>query len=351
MELRVEVGRGQELQVLFPIVFETQEHFLDFTTVARVAQGVQEVFRGSTIACVGKDIPAALVFGSTDSGPLRQWLGKRTKELLLMGAGFAAEQFADGFIEAATGKTFYEWGSSAGEIAKSLSEEFGEEVSDFTRAQLQAALIETELCRKFLEIGNEELDSLLSERPDAASTVLNGRRQVYEACRANQHLPSLRFGTSSSSAQILRSEFGGRARRSTLDSTPHEVQTSGEWKSAILRIEVTSPNWDRLDQQRGWKGRLEEGKYIYFHISDSRFWRNVADGSLKAEAPDRLTAQILYQDVGGRFKNADAIRVLEFNGSSISEALPNSQMESRLRDLETARVQIERPLFEIDPRP
>ncbi len=132
-----------------------------------------------------------------------------------MSVGFAATQFADGFLESATGKTFKDWGAVAGDYATKLPNYVAsahKEVVD----NLTQSLIEAETCRRFLEMNEDEFEALISERPDAASIVQSGRRKFFEACRANEGLPSVRFEVTESSQKIPRSDFSSRTKRTQL---------------------------------------------------------------------------------------------------------------------------------------
>lgn len=340
MELRLFGAADESPQILFPIVYETRENYLDIETIVRTAKGVEETFLGTSIALYGSPDHIELIFGGADSGSVKQWIGKKARQGALIGSAFAAQQFTDGFLETATGKTFRDWGATAAEYSKDLPSTVYEAI--------QKQLIEAELCRKLLEAEEDEVDSILAERPDAASAVQKGRRIFYESCRANEQIPSVRFGLAPSSPRIVRSKFSERTKRLSIGRTVSAIPLAGKWRTAILTIEVTSPNWDRLDQQRGWKGTLRDGKHIYFHISDSAFWRQVLEGTLETKTPDIIVAQIIYEDVNGRYKNADAIRILKFNGYDISAEISKEVVVSRLQDYQNAGFQIENYLFETD---
>jgi hypothetical protein len=347
MELRVTIDTDGVAQVLFPINFELNQNFIDFNTVIRTAIGIQHTFRGADIALYDVDYLPDLIFGTAEPGSVIEWVGKKTKQAALLGGAFAVEQFTDGFLEATTGKTFRDWGEEAATKVYELPSYIGDG-SEAWLNDLQMKMAEAEVCRKLLEVNEDQLESILAERPDAAASVKKGRRIFYEACRANEDLPSVRFGTSSLSPSIPRREFPMRTHRDTIDRIATPELISGDWKTAILSIEVTSPNWESLDQQRGWKGKLEGGKYIYFHISDSRFWKRVSDKTLAAEVPDTMVAQVVYQGVGGRYKNAEAIRILKFNNDKISEQVNIDLVRQKLDERRIAGQQFQHPLFNID---
>jgi len=340
------VGNDSEglVQVLFPVKFDTLQNFIDFNTIIRTADGIKDTYRGADIALFGSAYESELIYGAADPGSVTTWVGKKLKHGAFIGASFAVAQFSDGFLENATGKTFRDWGGVAGDYAAQLPDYIATGRDDLVKILTQK-LIEAETCRRFLEMNEDEFEALISERPDAASIVQSGRRKFYEACRANEDIPSVTFGNTSTSIMVPRSDFSKRTKRQTIEQQRTVVQETGNWVIETLEIEVTSPNWERLDQQRGWKGKLRDGTYIYFHITDSRFWTRVAEQSLVTNSPDRMVAQVIFQDVGGRYKNAEAIKVIEFNGDPISAALTSEKIRELIANHTNASRQFQTPLF------
>lgn len=344
MDFIVEGDTDGLVQVLFPVKFGTAPHFIDFNTILRTANGIEDTYRGADIALFGEAYDSELIYGAADPGSVTTWVGKKLKHGVLLGAGFAATQFADGFIENATGKTFRDWGGVAGDYASQLPDYIATEREGLIQIITQK-LIEAETCRRFLEINDDEFEALISERPAAASIVQNGRRKFYEACRANEDVLGVTFGNTPSSITVPRSDFSNRTKRQSIERQRAVVQETGNWVIETLEIEVTSPNWERMDQQRGWKGKLRDGKYIYYHITDSSFWTRVAEQTLITNSPDRMTAQVIFQDVGGRYKNAQAIRVIEFNSDPISKALNSEKIREITENRTNASRQFQPPLF------
>lgn len=345
MEFIVADEPGGSTQILFPIKFETKKHFIDLNTIIRTSNGVKETYAGAGIALFGSyDNQIELIYGAAETGSITTWIGKKAKQATIIGSGFAATQFTDGFLENATGKTFRDWGAVAADYAMQLPS-YAENLSQTTLDTLTRSLIEADTCKKFLELDEDAFEELISERPDAAQRVQKGRRLFFEACKANEELPSLRFGLTEDSRRIPRRDFPNRTKRQAIAPSKTSLDPLGDWSSEFLTIEVTSPNWDRLDQQRGWKGQVSDGKYIYFHISDTRFWSKVSEKTLITATPDRMKAQVIFKNVAGRYKSAEVIKVVEFNGEPISDALNEQTIGARLSEIKTAYSQIQNPLF------
>lgn len=345
MEIIIERSSDGLAHVLFPVKFEVNENFIDFTTIERTSQGIKDVYRGSQLILFGDTFPVDLVYGAAVPGSVTTWVGKKASAGAGVVAAVAVSQFLDGFVEEATGRTIRDWGVEAAIQVQNLPDHLIEGRDSFVK-MIELRLVEAELCRRFLEMDDSEFESLASEHPEAAIHLQNGRRKFFEACRANEHLPSVRFGNSTATREIPRSDFSNRTKRDRITPTDSPPTKIGEWAIETLEIEVTSPNWERLDQQRGWKGKLSGNKYIFFQIVDPRFWTRYANEALEIRAPDRIVAQVIYQNVGGRYKNAEAIRVLLFNGERVSSELSLTETKEIVEQNNEASRQYQTKLFE-----
>ncbi|ALI55586.1 hypothetical protein [Celeribacter marinus] len=342
MELRVSIDDGGNPRVLFPIHFEVPDHLIEFSTLQKCSRGVLDVFSGIGVGFPDAAVEFDVVLAPLEEGGVTAWIGKKAHVGTYFLLGALAGPFADGFIEEATGREVRDWGALAYNEAGKLLVDFSQELVDGVREKM----IEAELCRTLLEVNHDRFEELISERPEMAREILNGRRKFYEACKSNKRLPSIQLGVLPETRRIIRREFPDRMVRDHIDSTKTQKTIErGEWKSAILSLEITSPNWERLDQQRGWKGKLKDGKYVYFEISDTRFWQMFEEKSLDADTPDHMTAQFLYRDVNGRFKAAEAIAVFSFNGKNVSKPTSQSKVDQRIAERNAVQAQRQDGLF------
>ena len=58
-----------------------------------------------------------------------------------------------------------------------------------------------------------------------------------------------------------------------------------------------------------------------------------------------MIAQVIYQDIGGRYKNAEVLKVVEFNGDPISEKFSADQVKSIVAGRTSASRQVQDALF------
>lgn len=339
-ELKAISDAKGKLNVFFPIIFETQSHTISYPTFKKCSEGVLDTYRSAEIALFGTYSELELELAAFEQSSFKSWFGT-----VAMGAGiWAASEFGDGFLEGLTGKTFNDMGQLAGVLVKELALDIIPSEEDLARAA--AHIARAEACRTLLSMQNDAFEEIMSERPEAAELALTGRRKFFEACKTDSKIPSVRFGATESAPRIIREQFPDFTRREQIAPHPHEA-VNETWKCAILDITVTSPTWDRDDHQRKWKGKLGDGKYIYFDITDSSFWKKVLDQELNTASPDQMKAQIFYLDVNGRYKSARAERVINFNGQQISKPIEPDQLNEKLTELNSAiGPQVE--LFRID---
>lgn len=61
-----------------------------------------------------------------------------------------------------------------------------------------------------------------------------------------------------------------------------------------------------------------------------------------------MVAQVIFEDVGGRYKNARAISVIEFNDVPISAKTSKDEMVRLVREYQEAGSVFQPPLFDED---
>jgi hypothetical protein len=94
------------------------------------------------------------------------------------------------------------------------------------------------------------------------------------------------------------------------------------WQVGIVMLKVTSPNWDKDDKQRQWKGRDEKGRDRFFRIDDEEFWALVQGEKLNPLIIDTMKVQWAF--LGEQQRSARVLRVLEYNGEVLGEPLDSA---------------------------
>lgn len=187
------------------------------------------------------------------------------------------------------------------------------------------ALIVSEATKSFLQKDISELNKI-GIRPRQFREEFEARNKFYEACSADRNVKGIGF-SDSNEFPIKRSDFG----RLHVALPPKEkVLEEVPWHVATDTVTVTSPNWERGDQQRQWKGRDSSGHDRLFRIEDEDFWRLVAHQSLKPHIFDTMKVQWAFHSEGGRVKDTRVLRVLAYNESTLATPLDRNALDAIL---------------------
>jgi hypothetical protein len=167
-----------------------------------------------------------------------------------------------------------------------------------------------------LQEENEEIAAL--PIASALSDALVAKRKFYDACRDVPDLKGIGFSRSLK-FPIKRGDFERISKIS-------ESTGADQWKVTIENIVSNSPNWDRLDKSRSWKGLDQDGHSRFFTIRDEIFWEMVFRRKLKTRIADSMKVQWAYKQGPNGPKNHIVLRVLEFNGVKISPRMPDREI-------------------------
>ncbi len=159
--------------------------------------------------------------------------------------------------------------------------------------------------------------------PNNFRISFEARKKFYEACIKNKEIQGLSF-----------SRTGGFPIKSTdfkkkIIEIPDEVDKDTETKTQelqyeqyeIVEIVVSSPNWNR--KGRGWLTQ----NLITFNIEDDMFWEDVNNKRIKPRVKDRMRVQWIYQGKKSNQHKTIALKVLSYNGGTISEPLSEEAIQ------------------------
>ncbi len=165
----------------------------------------------------------------------------------------------------------------------------------------------------------------------ALPEAMEARADFYVACIEDPEVKSVGF-TSEDDFPIPRNQFPARAQKPVRKLREEEPP---KWSVSTESIYVTSPNWDKDDQNsRQWKGKDQTRRDCYFVIDDAEFWHHVKNKALHVEVLDNLRVQWAFQNADGRSKNRRVLRVLEFNGEKLADPLPPAAVRAILGSYE-----------------
>lgn len=189
-----------------------------------------------------------------------------------------------------------------------------------------AELIIALLTRRVLEMRPEELEEVCGKKFIDASEA---RSEFYLACLDDKNIKAIGF-SHDNEFPIRRESFTERAIRPVRSE---EVEEEPSWAVHIENISVTSPNWEKNDQQyRQWKGKDSDNSNCLFTIEDPNFWSLAKIKGLRVEVVDELRVQWAIQYVKGKPKKRRVLRVLQFNRKKLSDPLTDAELQVILRN-------------------
>lgn len=254
--------------------------------------------------------------------------------VLLAGWGivwtFTESDIGQAFIKGLTGHEPAYWAEDAGTSARDLLKRANPAVGvdDDPERNLSSTIV-CESVKSFLSRPNRELvrDGLDKARFRAAYEAKNA---FYESCAITPQIRGIGFDEYPN-FPIRRDQFP--EHHSTLPP-PEEIDELWFVATAVLR--VTSPNWDRTDRARQWKGRDHQGRDRYFRIEDEEFWSLVGREAISTHIIDTMKVQWAYQGRPDQPKNCRVLKVLEFNEVALTPPLADDALLVRLGELRQA---------------
>lgn len=190
-----------------------------------------------------------------------------------------------------------------------------------TDKRLEAEALALILIR-FLELDTERLRAI-GITPEKFRSAFNGRNRIFEGCINNPEVQGIGFDRTPS-FEIKRGDF---PRRITQLPEPvlEEISLPTEWSTETVNIVVNSPNWKR--DGRKWQAATSKQQDISFTVEDDRFWFSVERKDIQPDIRDNMRVQWAYPAGLSKPANVRVLRVLSYNGKTISE--PLSELELR----------------------
>ena len=313
-----------ERRAIFPIHFDVLEHELPLNTFVETAEQTATLLRvlGDELAD-GKLVIQVVVIPPAE-GSFKTRLGV----IVMAGAvalwGFVESDIGKAFVKGITEHEPAYWSEQLGQTIREAArvsakpEEENEEAYCAAAAELLAAL-----ATDFLQADTASLHTsgVTVERYREAYVA---RNQFYEAC---EQMPGLR-GVGFSEAPIFpvqRADF----IRLQVPIPPKEDEPE-PWIADLAILKVTSPNWNRDDKARQWKGRDPKGRDRFFRIDDEHFWLLVRQEKLNPHIIDTIKVQWAFQGTQENPRNAKVLRVLKFNDEPLAEPLDDRALDAIL---------------------
>lgn len=318
--LLLATGRGATIEIL-PIHFDVPDHKIPLSTFVGTAEQTKGIVCALNKELFGGQLEFKLYVLPPAEGTFLSRLGIVIGVVSVAAWGFLESDVGQGFIRGLTGHAPSEWAETAGEAVRSfISHTEGE--ADVARELAGNVLCES--ARSFLATENRKLER--------AGITLSQFREAYEAknafyenCAGTPHLQAIGFDELPI-FPIKREEFPNHQSILPL----RDEATDEPWFVSIAQLRVTSPNWDREDSARQWKGRDHQGRDRFFRIEDEEFWSRVALDAIDTHIIDTMKVQWAYQGRPEQPKNCRVLRVLEFNDIVLASPLPDDALLAQL---------------------
>lgn len=316
----------KEIQVI-PIHFDVPGHQLLLSTFVETATQTEAIIRSFNRELFDEKLEYEIVVLPPEVGSFKSRLGIWAVAASIF--AFVESDIGKAFIKGLTGNEPAYWAENAGvELSTYLrANEVGQSTSkgevNSAKCRFETRIV-VESVKSFLTKDITELASV-GIRPDKFRDAFEARNNFYRACDADRQIRALGF-EEEDTFPIHRSDF----ERLQVALPPKEDDDDEQWQTEIAILTVTSPNWDRNDKQRSWKGRDSLGKERYFKIEDEYFWSLVAAERLNLHPADTIKVQWAFRGVGDQRKDARVLRMLQYNDKILSEPLDGSALDAIL---------------------
>lgn len=308
-----------------PIYFEMPSTGMILSTFVDTTQEFERTLLGFESDLIKCGLQLRIIVLPPDAGSFRNNLG-----VVVIGIGtfwaFLESDTGKGFVFGLTGKL-------PNEIAEDVGEAVREKISSFDKLpspppeivpleKIVCGAILAESAKCFLELNTSELQEV-GITPALLPQSFSAKNEFFHACEANGRIKSVSFHHDGR-YPISRDEFQQRVAQ----VPPGSEQD--DWEFSTVKFKVSSPNWERLDRKRLWKGKDDHGSTVFFSIIDPRFWKFSATGRLTRQHEDRIVAQAAFRRSGGKYVDIVLLNIIRFNDLKVSKYLDEVGLSARL---------------------
>jgi hypothetical protein len=327
---------------LLPIHFDLPRHVIPLQTFIETAENAGRIAEVINQELFGGSFTLEVVIVPPEEGSFLSQLGIVVTAVGIFVAGAIVSgplgDFGSGIFEEIVSKDASDVGKDLVKGVRAAFEELKSSSEDREAKCVAASVVTVAAVKWILQEDNEQLETL--PIAPVLRDAFAAKRRFYDACKEVPDLKALGF-SQEPNFPIKRSDF---QRLSQISDGPDD----DEWRVAIENIIGTSPNWNRNDTARNWKGADQDGHARFFVIRDERFWEMVFRGNLNPRIADSMRVQWAYKQGPKRRKNYIVLRVLEFNGVKVSNQMTDRELRPFLDNFQ--KIQNDEPSFFDDPR-
>ncbi|MER9438562.1 hypothetical protein [Mesorhizobium sp. M7A.F.Ca.US.010.02.1.1] len=313
---------------IIPIHFDVPEHHLELKTFIETAAQTELIIAGLNEYLFEGRLEYQVLVLPPEIGTFKTRLAIAAATAATISWGAVESDIGAAFIKGLTGHEPVYWSELAGGYVGELLADEMKVPPSATDARIECrtgALILSESTKSFLQKDVSELNKI-GIRPTQFREGYEARNKFYEACAADTKIQGVGF-TDADEFPIRRGDFG----RLHVALPPKEKDLDDRpWHVAIDTVKVTSPNWERGDKQRQWKGRDSSGHERLFRIEDEQFWHLVTNQKLNPHIFDTIKVQWAFRSEMGKLKDTRVLRVLEYNENTLAPPLDGNALDALL---------------------
>lgn len=254
----------QEGQLL-PIHFDLPRHVIPLATFIETAESAGRIAEVINQELFGGSFTLDVVIVPPEEGSFLSQLGIVVTAVGIFVAGAIVSgplgDFGSGIFEEIVSKDASDMGKELVQGVRNAFEELASSSENREAKCVAASIVTVAAVKWILQEDNEELEAL--PMAPALKDALVAKRRFYEACRDVPDLKAIGFSRQPN-FPIKRRDF------QRISQIPAGMDDD-EWRVAIEDITGTSPNWNRRDTARNWKGADQDGHARFFVIRDERF--------------------------------------------------------------------------------
>lgn len=307
-------------QQALPIHFDLPRHVIPLRTFVDTAQNAGAIAEVINQQLFGGSFVLEVVVIPPEEGSFLTWLGIVVTSVgIFVGGSIIAGPLGDfgtGMFEELLSKSPTDVGKDVVRSVRSSMEQLQNYSEDKEAMCAAASTVTVAAVKWLLEAYNEDIDEL--PIAPALTEALVAKRKFYDACREVADLRGIGFSRTPT-FPIRRSDF------QRISKIP-EGAPGDDWIVTIENIVSDSPNWRRLDKSRSWKGTDQEGHARFFTIRDEKFWEMVSRRELPTRIADSMKVQWAYVQGPKGPKKHIVLRVLAFNGLTISAVMSDREI-------------------------
>lgn len=323
------VDENGKFMSILPIHFSLPGHAIPLSTFIHTANQTANIFKAFNREIFENGLKYEILVLPPELGSFKNRLGVAVVAVGVVAWGFVESDIGKAYVQGLTGQEPSHWAELAGAKSKEILQgetdhKEKDPNTEIARIKCQAAsLILSKSAQTFLQTDHITLETMgVSTRK--FRDAYESRNGFYQACKEVEEIQAVGFDERPI-FPIKRNDF------SRLQvNIPQSEEDNETWWVDILELVVTSPNWERNDNQRTWKGRDSKGHERYFRIEDDEFWRLAHQNLLDIQIEDRIKVQWAFLGKVEAPREARVIRVIEFNGQALSPTLSADELSSIL---------------------